>query len=248
MSESAHEDHGIDLRTLDRLVDGELGEFERRRLLAQLDAEPDGWRRCAEAFLEAQIWRSELRAMAQELAPASVSVNSASAALGRRQCVPGPRSALALAATFLVAFSLGCLIRNGPGWIFHGSRPNNPLVNASRRATDGVFSSADQPSSESVPNLPKPPVRTVGMLSWMIEGEGEVRQIAVPVVMGPGIDEQWLLSQQPDIEAPVLRDLERRGHKVVADRHLVAFALTDGRRVIVPWDTVEVHFAGRVYQ
>jgi hypothetical protein len=37
-------------------------------LLASLDAQPDGWRRCALAFLEAQIWRSEMRRI---IAPAA---------------------------------------------------------------------------------------------------------------------------------------------------------------------------------
>src|SRR3990172_4689745 len=44
----------------DRLVDGELSPGERRELLASLDGRPDGWRRCALAFLEAQAWGNEL--------------------------------------------------------------------------------------------------------------------------------------------------------------------------------------------
>src|SRR5438876_11522290 len=49
-----------DRRLLDRLVDGELPERERRELLLRIEKEPDGWRRCALAFLEAQIWRQAL--------------------------------------------------------------------------------------------------------------------------------------------------------------------------------------------
>src|SRR5260370_29148905 len=43
-----------------RVVDGELPEGERRELLVRLEKVPDGWRRCALAFLEAQIWRQAL--------------------------------------------------------------------------------------------------------------------------------------------------------------------------------------------
>src|SRR5437660_1111223 len=43
-----------DDRLLDRLVDGELPDAERRKLLLKFEKEPDGWRRCALAFLEAQ--------------------------------------------------------------------------------------------------------------------------------------------------------------------------------------------------
>src|SRR5262245_23445628 len=45
---------------MDRLVDGEVAEPERRTLLSRLERMPDGWRRCALAFLEAQAWREAL--------------------------------------------------------------------------------------------------------------------------------------------------------------------------------------------
>ena len=50
-------------RRLDLLVDGELDENDRRELLRGLDREPDGWRRCAMAFLEAQTWKQALGAI-----------------------------------------------------------------------------------------------------------------------------------------------------------------------------------------
>src|SRR5437762_5178245 len=61
-------------RLIDRLVDGELPNVERRQLLLQLESEPDGWRRCALAFLEAQTWREAfgpLAATAQAKPPAA---------------------------------------------------------------------------------------------------------------------------------------------------------------------------------
>lgn len=45
---------------LDRLVDGELTPDEYRALLQTIEMHPDGWRRCALAFLEAQAWGQEL--------------------------------------------------------------------------------------------------------------------------------------------------------------------------------------------
>ena len=51
-------------RQVDLLVDGEMDEADRRALLLQLEHEPDGWRRCAMAFLEAQCWKAELGKMA----------------------------------------------------------------------------------------------------------------------------------------------------------------------------------------
>ena len=55
-----------DNEIFDRLVDGELTADERRALLASLDSRPDGWRRCALAFLEAQAWGSDFRQMVRE--------------------------------------------------------------------------------------------------------------------------------------------------------------------------------------
>jgi len=61
-----------DDRRFDLLVDGEMSESQRRELLAGLDDQPDGWRRCALAFLDAQCWRDELGSMVHEaVEPAS---------------------------------------------------------------------------------------------------------------------------------------------------------------------------------
>jgi hypothetical protein len=51
-----------DAIAIDRLIDGELDEHERRELLRRLDTTPDGWRRCALAFLEAQEFAQAARA------------------------------------------------------------------------------------------------------------------------------------------------------------------------------------------
>ncbi len=45
----------------DLLADDELNEDERRELLATLDDQPEGWRRCALAFLESQCWKKNVR-------------------------------------------------------------------------------------------------------------------------------------------------------------------------------------------
>jgi hypothetical protein len=93
----------IDDILIDRLVDGELSIDERRELLASLEAQPGGWRRCALAFLEAQTWRHEMR---QFVAPA--------VARARRETNPPKQKSrsyagiwLGLAASVLAAFGLG---------------------------------------------------------------------------------------------------------------------------------------------
>src|SRR5262245_4087716 len=57
--------------SFDRLVDGELSPAEYRDLLAGLDAAPEGWKRLALAFLEAQALGCELGKVREELATRS---------------------------------------------------------------------------------------------------------------------------------------------------------------------------------
>ena len=66
-------------RLIDRLVDGELSEHERRTLLESLDTTPDGWRRCALTFLEAQELQRVLPKLpTEDLAESTGSISLAS--------------------------------------------------------------------------------------------------------------------------------------------------------------------------
>ena len=56
----------IDWQELDRLVDGRLSQDEYRQLLIQIDADPNGWKQCAMAFLEHQALEKELTAFAKD--------------------------------------------------------------------------------------------------------------------------------------------------------------------------------------
>jgi hypothetical protein len=55
---------------IDLLVDGELEESQRRALLLNLDATPGGWKQCAIAFLEAQMFKQSLRQWRGRVTPA----------------------------------------------------------------------------------------------------------------------------------------------------------------------------------
>ena len=46
---------------IDRIVDGGLTPAQLRHAVGELDLAPDGWRRCALAFLEAQYWSEAFR-------------------------------------------------------------------------------------------------------------------------------------------------------------------------------------------
>src|SRR5688572_17851334 len=87
----------------DRLVDGELSNDERRNLLQRLERAPEGWRRCALAFLEAQEWGRELRGVAHT-AETLPQFDLASRAVGARPWSQSGWAALCMvAASFAIA-------------------------------------------------------------------------------------------------------------------------------------------------
>ena len=78
MSATEKNKSGDESELFDLLVDGELDEQRRHRLLSGLDKRPDGWRKCALAFLEAQSFGQEFSLMLRQPAmgestPAGVS-------------------------------------------------------------------------------------------------------------------------------------------------------------------------------
>ena len=99
-----------DDRLLDLLVDGELPDAERRDLLLRFEREPDGWRRCALAFLEVHTWREALSPLAgpaqKRQEPSSPPVR-----VGRNRVRLPSLRLTGLAAAFLLVFALGWAFR-----------------------------------------------------------------------------------------------------------------------------------------
>lgn len=215
-------------RLLDLLVDGELSDSQRRELLAWCEREPDGWRRCALAFLDAQSWSSVLGQMTHGgLAAGDRPLSddplwaapSADAVVVERPKAAVPPSwlvsALALAASVLVAFSLGL-------WARGGLTDGKQRTMASQDAGDKVRLVVDDP--------------------------GAADEVQLPVVEGRRPDD-WLRGQPAAMPREVQQALERLGHRVRQQRQLVPFPLEDGRRVVVPVDQIDVQpVTNRMYQ
>jgi hypothetical protein len=106
MNDSGRSNRGAsDEVFFDRLVDGELTPDEYRALVASLDDEPGGWRRCALAFLEAQALAAELGQVRRAL---DLREEGGQRSLPtRRWRWSDARSLLAVAASFVAAFALG---------------------------------------------------------------------------------------------------------------------------------------------
>src|SRR4051812_36317057 len=124
---------------LDRLVDGELSDSERRQLLESLDKRPQNWRRCALAFLEAQSWRKEMGQVSRGLA--SETIVPKSPALSRS---PSRNPSLSKVATWL-AMVASLVLAFGLGWIGHES--GTSIAGGSRVSTSGQIASLNPPSN-----------------------------------------------------------------------------------------------------
>lgn len=252
---------------LDLLVDGELNEARRRELLSRLDVEPDGWRRCALAFVEAQDFHRELNCLIGR--EATWRQNGSPVSTVGRIFNPSEHTdglkihptttpiqsrknrflrLLTVVATLVMAFGLGWIVR-GP----EEAKPQAAAMPLALNHVDQDPSSNDQRFENAQPlqsdsNGPAAPIKVVGLLTWNIDEGGKTKAIAVPVIEGPGIDEEWLRRQPPAVSQAALQTLERNGHKVAANRQLLTVNLNNGRRLIVPIDQLEVQFKNRVYQ
>jgi hypothetical protein len=211
----------------DRLADGELSESERRSLLASLDAEPDGWRRCALAFLEAQTWRESLGDVtppAQKRVPLPFST-SPSPVPTRKKTLGAMGTVMAMAASFLVALGLGgWLLRSPPAG---GSRPSPDLV-----AHDGA--------SKTLPGGAASKWETVELRAPHLTGSEEPVQLAA--TRRDRLDDEYWKTVPSPVPNNVLEALKRLGCEVRIQRELVPSQLPDGNRLVVPVDNVKVEY------
>jgi anti-sigma factor RsiW len=199
-------------RLLDLLVDGELSDGDRRELLAWCEREPDGWRRCAMAFLEAQDWSSVLGALTEtspQAAAVEQTARSMQATSAKTLARPTPfwnirqwGTMLAMAASVVLAFTLGLWVRDAgkAGQLTPSGPPDVNVVSNGQRTASGA-----------------------------------------PVAGREGADaDEWLPVDAAGVPDDVRQALERMGHHVEQQRRFVPYRLDDGRRMVIPVDQVEV--------
>lgn len=216
-----------DERLLDLLVDGELEDARRRELLLRLDATPGGWRSCALAFLEAQSWRDELGAFAQER-PKRAAAEPVARPAGFWSGLTA--HALAVAASFAIAFGLGAWSRGGR----QGEDPSKPSGTAV--AQNSQPTETTPPHDAALRQL----LDQDGYMTLALGGvaDGESRQVRVPVMQDEFNPAMW--HQPVELPRDLLAELERNGQTVRQQRSYLPVQLQDGRRIIVPVDEVEI--------
>lgn len=243
------QDQPITDALLDRLVDGELPPDEERQLLSALEAAPGQWRRCALAFIEAQTWRRELAAMTvkggrslkeSRLAGAAGATNPPSSEATRQPAPPARRraarsySALALAASVLIAFATGWLV---PRAWRGGDVQTGPIV-------AGGFD--ERPSAPEAEQPFWPGVIDPNHVMMVVETrpDGSERPLLVPLLeerdanrLAGGIAEAGISSVLPD---SVRRQLEQAGYRIQQKRRYAPLALESGERLIVPVEDTQI--------
>jgi hypothetical protein len=238
-----HSDEQRDAMLIDRLVDGELSGDERRHLLASLEAQPDGWRRCALAFVEAQTWRGTIGSLLREgetpAEPGSAITldrnGSAGASPSREE---SSRSHLgtwfAVAASVVVAFGLG--------------RQSGVMRSASEPASQQVAS-----APAAVPNnkidSPQLERATHGDAVTLVvnDRDGVPRRIEVPLVEGRQLGQAF--SDVPQWSSPELdRRLDEQGLDLDARRRYAPIYFEQENEIVpmvVPVDDAIVRPATR---
>ena len=73
-------------------------------------------------------------------------------------------------------------------------------------------------------------------------GNNDAGAQTVPIISGPGLDDQWLADQPAPLSEYELRRLERLGWQVQQKRQLMKIQLTDGRTLTVPIDSVRYKY------
>jgi anti-sigma factor RsiW len=230
-----------DPRVLDRLVDGELTDEEEREVLLQLEQDPRGWRRCALAFLEARCWQREMGRVRQHVGADCLGARLTRLDQEQRLAAtrpPGKRGwgvwALTVAATFVLAFSVGRLLPNS--W----NQDAAPAMLAQPKTQDSLpqtlVARPSLPETEAMPaasfaaqNGP------IGNLT-LVDSTG--REFAVPVYdWEPGKADQIIYGSSP-LPPDLLRGLQR--HQVRQYQRYVPVKLGDGRQVVVPVQELDI--------
>jgi hypothetical protein len=232
----------------DRLVDGELSSAEYQALLAALDEEPDGWRRCALSFLEAQALERELGSLRSEriepaAAPSLALVQPSPQPQALPHRVSYPLMALAVAASFLVAFGLGLAIRHdgspdgtGTGQIAETNPP------APSQSDDRALASNDRNADSGSSPAPRAGDQPMGNVTLVVDGQrpADQQRVEVPLYNYDQVGQDYLTSDQSALSPEVREMLERNGHQFRSHRQLVPMRLNDGQQAVFPMEEVEI--------
>ena len=217
----------------DRLVDGELSVAERHELLASLDKRPEGWRRCALAFLEAQSWKTDFLAIVEKSAISAGNENLiAPTSKSPRTRLRTAAQWIAVAAGLLIAFKFGAI----------QNQREMPVANSPAISSETVVTAPQRLNPE---NGAKP---GDALNLWVRDESGQLRRVRVPLVDANALDDELGLQFQTGVPNDMRDRLEDNGYAVQSKRRYAPLWLDNGRPMIVPVeDTRIVPVSNKVY-
>lgn len=248
---------------IDQIVDGGMTPEELRKCIERLDAVPDGWRRCALAFLEAQGWAEAFRSMdgaIVEDAP-GIAADSPIRSFGTLNPASSTLAVAPVQRLFAASLAAGiALVAFSLGWLSHGLRLRSDLernvpsaLAADLKTPESQPEEAPQIASPSEPlhpgsiaGLPTDRLPTVREVARLRIGTGDASSAEVPIFAGPGVSQRWLLEQPPPVSEHDRAIWQRQGYELEQQRRLLSVPLADGRRATVPVDHVQVRYVGQV--
>ena len=225
--------HSNDSR-FDRLVDGELFPDEYRRLLESLDDEPEGWRQCALAFLEAQAFRHDLHEVT--VVPSIASSLSLDKTVTQTGGVMRHSSGflLAVVTSLMLAVGLGILV---PGW-WPASNTIGPHDAVEIVGHQHGLHTSSNPHRHQMPSL----------VSTFSSDSHKSVQLAMPVGETlSSYNESLEAAENEPLSGPhsivperIIRAFRHFGHDVRRHQHYVPVKLRDGRQWILPVEDIDI--------
>ena len=232
---------------LERLVDGELPPDEYRALLTSLDEDPAGWRDCALAFLEAQalardlvaVRAGELTRPAKETAAATTAKpRTASSSAAATTLAGNAKLFLAVAASFLVAFTLGVAVPylDQTSWLVF--RPTDAVL----PLDSGNGPIADQPPQWVNTDRPRTggSPEQIGNVRLVVNGPNDTTTDAGELPVYDLSEETAHLVNQQAIPDWAIREMHRRGLQINRSQEYVPVEMEDGRQLILPVESYQI--------
>ncbi|HZZ72215.1 MAG TPA: hypothetical protein VFE24_08170 [Pirellulales bacterium] len=255
---------------LDRLVDGELPNDQRHSLLLQFEERPSEWRRCALAFLEAQVWRKAAAQAVETVArpPVRLPIRAGVApAKGnvRAAFYGALPTYAAVAAAFLLAFGMGMwwprshsrtdqnavaansVAENPAAQNTVAAKPAREVVHAAPAVRESSPGAAEHlPGATEVANDAFTPASAPlpAAIRLTMAGQKENEVVELPVIQDAGQLNSILANTPPAVPAHIQQVLARTGHSIQQQRDYLPVVLEDGRQLVVPVDRVEVQALG----
>jgi hypothetical protein len=182
-----------------------------------------------------------------------------------RNQAPAVHSSIRPACRWLSHAAAACLVSASfaAGWLGHAVRPDPTRSVVATQLSDTLTkndhtvtvkaelapeirpatSSRSEPRPRPDKNPPRNRAPLVATVARVNIGRGDARA-EVPILAGPGIDEEWLRRQPPPVSEHGQVVFERLGYQVDQQRRLITTFTSDGRRITIPIDQVLIRYAG----